>query len=156
MYYYCAFSPKGVQRERGFAPFAGLLAIRSRKSCVNSSASYEVDLPCLLVRSVCLSFCARSEADAWNSVTSHDGYAVCGECPFVSKWTGFSHLFCLSVSKTGFTVQVLVSIFKSFCYFVIFRDSPCREVAFDFVFASCVRWTVLVVNGNDFVFSVFF
>ena len=104
---------------------------------------------------MCLCLCSRTESDARDSITSHNGYAVCGECPFICKWACFSHFFCFSISKTGFTVQVFVCVFKSFCYFVIFRNSPCREVALDFVFAACVGRTIIVIHGYNNVITVF-
>ena len=80
-----------------------LLAVRTRQCRVYSCASYEVDLPGLFVWCMCLCLCSRTESDARDSITSHNGYAVCGECPFICKWACFSHFFCFSISKTGFT-----------------------------------------------------
>ena len=90
------------------------------------------------VRSMSLCFCTRSESDTRNAVTSHDCYTVSRECPFVCKRTSFSHAFCLSISETLFAVQSFICFFQSLCYFVIFRDYPCREVALDRIYKVCI------------------
>ncbi len=99
--------------------------------------------------------CTRTESDAWDSVTSHNGNTVGREGPFICQWAGFTHSFSFSISYAGFTVESFIRLFQSFGYFVVFRNGPGREVAFDFVFASCIGRTVIIVHGNDNIISVF-
>ena len=102
-----------------------------------------------------LCFCTRSESDTRNAVTSHDCYTVSRECPFVCKRTSFSHAFCLSISETLFAVQSFICFFQSLCYFVIFRDYPCREVALDRIYKVCIGRTVVFIHGYCYVVAIF-
>lgn len=75
----------------------------------------------------------------------------------------------LSVSGRAFRISSVsafprrVSPYRVFCMrlqellllCLIFRNSPCREVALDFVFAACVGRTIIVIHGYNNVITVF-
>ena len=104
---------------------------------------------------MCLSLSTRSKSNTRNSITSHNRNTICRECPFISKRTSFSHFLCFCVSKTSFPIKVLISILKSLSYLMILRNSPCREVALDLIFASCIRRSVVFLHRNNYIIAIF-
>ena len=102
-----------------------------------------------------LSFSPGTESDAGDSVSSHNGYAVGGECPLVCQRAALAHFQSLLCADPLVPVEGGVGFFESLCYLVILRDRPCREVALDLIDASGVGRTVIVVHGYDNVIAVF-
>ena len=133
-----------------------LLTVRSWQCCVYRCTSYEVDLPGLFVWCMCLCLCSRTESDARDSITSHNGYAVCGECPLICKRSTLSLGLCRIVSpKSCVSPKSMVCIYESLDVGCSLLVDQSREETLGLVDFSCPRRSVIPIHGYFDIVAIF-